>query len=86
MSPVFITRDRRSTFFKISASTKYHGVFKQFCVEFTTFFLLFYFHLYIYPPDLQESDGGANTYGRQLPRPASGDAKILLSASNLIEI
>ena len=45
----------------------------------------FYFNLYIYPPDSQESDGGANTQGGQLPRPASGDAKILLSAYNLIE-
>ena len=32
----------------------------------------FYFYLNIYPPDSQESDGGANTYGKQLPRPASG--------------
>ena len=34
-------------------------------------FCLFYF--YICPPDSQESDGGANTYGRQLPQPASED-------------
>ena len=34
----------------------------------------------------QESDGGANTYGRQFSRPASGDVKILLTACNLIEI
>ena len=46
---------------------------------------IYLFYLCIYPPDSQESDGGANTWGRQLPRPASGDAKILLSASNLIE-
>ena len=44
------------------------------------------FYLYIYPPDSQESDGGAIHRGKQLPRPASGDAKILLSASNLVEI
>ena len=34
------------------------------------FFILlifFLFYLYIYPPDSQESDGGANTYDRQLP-------------------
>ena len=36
-------------------------------------------YIYIYPPDSQESDGGAYTYGKQLPRPAFGDAKILLS-------
>ena len=45
-------------------------------------FIYFLFYLYIYPPDSQESDGGANT----LPRPASGDTKILLYACNLIEI
>ena len=28
---------------------------------------IYLFYLYIYPPDLQESDGGANTSGRQLP-------------------
>ena len=39
-------------------------------------FILFY--LYIYPPDSQESDRGANTWGRQLPRPASGDIAIRL--------
>ena len=49
-------------------------------------FYLFLFYLYIYPPDSQESDGGANTKGKQLSRPASGDTKIFLSACNLIEI
>ena len=50
-------------------------------------FILFYlFYLYIYSPDSQESDGGANTYDNQLPQPASRDTKILLSACNLIEI
>ena len=44
------------------------------------------FYLYISSPDSRKSDGGANTKGRQLPRPASGDIKILLSAYNLIEI
>ena len=48
--------------------------------------LFFYFYLYIYPPDSQESDGGACLQWLQLPRPASGDAKILLSASNLRDI
>ena len=43
-------------------------------------FKIISFHLYIYPPDSQESDGSANTEGKQLPRPAFGDAKILLSA------
>ena len=28
---------------------------------------LFLFYRYIYPPDSQESDGGANTYGKQNP-------------------
>ena len=51
-----------------------------------SFFFYFYFYLYIYPPDSQESDGGAIHRVSNLPRPASGDAKILLSASNLIEI
>ena len=50
------------------------------------FYFLFLFYFYIYSSDSQESDGGANTYGKHLPRPASGDAKILLSACNLIEI
>ena len=36
------------------------------------------FYLYVYPPDLQKCDGGANTQGLQLPRPNSADAKILL--------
>ena len=45
-----------------------------------------FFYLSIYPPDSHESDGGANTEGKQLPWPASGDAKMLLSACNLIEI
>ena len=49
-------------------------------------FIFYLFYLYIYPPDLQESNGGANTLGRQLPQPASGDAKILLFACSLIEI
>ena len=44
------------------------------------FVYLFLFYLYIYPPDLQESDGGVNTEGKQLPQPALGDAKILPSA------
>ena len=42
--------------------------------------ILYLFYLYIYASDSQESNGGANTSGRQLPRPASEDAKILLSA------
>ena len=42
------------------------------------YFILFY--LYICLPDSQESDGGANIQGKQLPRPVSGDPKILLSA------
>ena len=50
------------------------------------FYLFILFYLYIYLPDSQESDGGANTLGRQLPRPASGGAMILLSACNVIEI
>ena len=41
---------------------------------------IFFIYLYFYPPDSQESDGGANTQGTQLPRPASGGTKILLSA------
>ena len=49
-------------------------------------YLFILFHLYIYPPDSQEIEGGANTEDRQLPRPASGDAKILLFTCNLIEI
>ena len=40
--------------------------------------IIYLFYLYIYPPDSQESDGGANTYGR----PASEDTKILLSVCN----
>ena len=47
---------------------------------------IFLFHLYIDVPDSQESDGGNNTYSKQLPRPATGDTKILLSACTLIEI
>ena len=54
--------------------------------KYTIYLFLFYFYLYIYPPDSQESDGGAIHRVSNLPRPASGDAKILLSASNLIEI
>ena len=38
-------------------------------------FILFCLHSYL--PDPQESDAGANTEGKQLPRPTSGDAKIL---------
>ena len=43
---------------------------------------LFFSHLYNYPPDSQKTDKGANTQGKQLPRPVFGDAKILLSARN----
>ena len=43
-------------------------------------------YLSVYPPDSLESNGGANIKGKQLPQPASRDAKILLSACNLIEI
>ena len=39
----------------------------------------FLFYFYIYPPDSQERDESANTQGKQLLRPASGDAKIFLS-------
>ena len=40
-------------------------------IEISSVIFLFYlFHLYFYPPDLQKSDGGANTQGKQLPRPA----------------
>ena len=34
---------------------------------------------FIYRPDSQESDGDVNKQDKQLPRPASGGAKILLS-------
>ena len=54
--------------------------------ELKAFILFYLFYLYIYPPEWQESSGGANTKGRQLPQPASGDTKILLSACNLIEV
>ena len=47
---------------------------------------LFLFYLYIYSPDSQESDGGVNILGKQLPRPAFRDIKILLSACNLMKI
>ena len=36
-------------------------------------------HLYIYPPDSQESDGGTKTQGKLLTRPASEHAEILQS-------
>ena len=42
------------------------------------------FYLYICPPESQESDQTVDTEGK--PRPAFGDAKILLSACNLIDI
>ena len=29
--------------------------------------LIFLFYLYIYLPDLKESNGGTNTWGKQLP-------------------
>ena len=48
------------------------------CEDIYHFIYLFY--LYFYPPDSQESDRGANTQGSELPRPASGNAKILLFA------
>ena len=34
-------------------------------------FILFYLHIYL--ADLQEIDGGTNTWGKLLTRPASGD-------------
>ena len=40
----------------------------------------------MFSPDSQESDGDANTLGKQISRSASRDAKILLYACNLIEI
>ena len=48
--------------------------------------IFYFFNTYIYPPDSQESDPGANTKGKQLPRPASENAKILLSACNLMDM
>ena len=48
------------------------------CEDIHHFIHLFYF--YFYPPDSQESDGGANAQGNQLPQPTSGNAKILLRA------
>ena len=44
------------------------------------FYYYLSFYLYIYPPESQESDGSTNRQGKQLPRPASGDAKTLLFA------
>ena len=44
----------------------------------------FLFYLYIFPFDSPESDGGDNSLGKHLPQPASGDAKILLSAWNFL--
>ena len=55
-------------------------------MSFKVFHLFFLFYFCIYPPDSQESDGDANALDKQLPRPAFGDAKILLFACNLIEI
>ena len=46
---------------------------------------MFLFYLCIYPPDLLTCRG-ANTWIKQLPRPALGDAKILPSACNLMKI
>ena len=56
--------------------------FPQFTHETVTKYSLpFYlFYLNVYPPDSQESNKGANAYGKQLPQPASENAKILLSA------
>ena len=48
--------------------------------------VIFIILFYIYPSDSQESDGGANTQDRQLQRPTLGDAEILLSACNLIDM
>ena len=31
--------------------------------------LIYLFYLCIFPPDLQKNDGGADIYGKQLPRP-----------------
>ena len=45
-------------------------------------YFLLILSFYIYPPESQESDRGANTYGKQLPWPAFGHAKILLFACN----
>ena len=42
-------------------------------------FYFIYFIFYVYPPDSQESNAGINTQDKPSPRPASGDAKILLS-------
>ena len=42
-------------------------------------FLMTRLYIISYPPDSQESDGGVIHKGKQLPGPASGDAKILLS-------
>ena len=43
-----IKKARKSLFCKVSSDSE-------------SLFLFFYFNLYIYPPDSQESDGGANT-------------------------
>ena len=41
-------------------------------------------HLYVYPFDLQESIGDANTSGKQLYRPAYGDDEIMLSGCKFL--
>ena len=49
----------------------------MFCIKHLDFRKIanFIFYPYVYPLDLQES--GANTQGKQLPRPASGNSSYL---------
>ena len=53
---------------------------------FKEYFFLFFYFISIFILLTRRKATEALYMGKQLPRPAFGDAKILLSASNLIEI
>ena len=41
-------------------------------------YIYIFFYLYVYSLNSQESDGVVNIWGKQLPRPASGDIAVRL--------
>ena len=61
-------------------------VFLKECFDHFFGYFIYLFYLYIYPSDSQESDEGAITYGKQLPRPASEMPNIVVHLKFFIEI
>ena len=77
-----VTRKYGQNFFELRKSyldfTQKNHSLNNLDIKTFIYLFIYFIYLYIYPPDTQESDRGPDTYEKQLPRPASRDAKILL--------